>query len=76
MFRSRDQVRDGCDDFGLRHEEVAMTEDDKKRGNVREPEPTKGSDGYEPPAVRVLGSLEELTQGGNQPVTDGLAGAS
>ncbi len=53
-----------------------MKDGDQKRDTVQEPEPTKGPDGYERPAVRVLGSLEELTQGSNQPVTDGMAGAS
>lgn len=69
-------VSDGYGDLNLRVGEVAMKDGNENRGTVREPAPTKASDGYEAPTVRVLGSLEELTQGGNQPVTDGLAGAS
>jgi len=69
------RVSGGVEDPSFREEKVIMR-DGEKRGTVEEPEPKKGSDGYERPAVRVLGSLEELTRGGNQPVTDGLAGAS
>ncbi len=33
-------------------------------------------DAYEPPAVTVLGTVQALTRGGANPITDGVAGAS
>lgn len=51
-----------------------MQGEDSRRGEV----PAGGPQDYEPPAVRILGTLEQLTGGGSTGTTDGvgLSGAS
>jgi hypothetical protein len=46
-------------------------------GNTRQdiPQPTERPD-YEPPAVQVLGTLEDLTRGGGDGPPDDFAGVS
>ncbi len=50
--------------------------EDKNVQDVDRTSESTDADRTERPEVRVLGSLEELTKGGNQPITDGMVGAS
>ncbi len=43
---------------------------------VAKQRPILGKESYQPPRLRVLGTLAELTRGAGGPSADGLAGAT
>ena len=54
-----------------------MNSDDTSAASVRQPETTGGGATYVPPRLVILGTVAELTRGGNPTSTDGIfAGSS